>query len=82
MFGAEMAVSFQSSEEGPKAENSRQFWTAQAGFGGCLLVVLFALFMMIWTVSSRTVRFCLLAHVSQFVLLLTRNNMLLCVNFC
>ena len=42
MFGAEMAVSFRSSRVGLKAGNSGQFRTAQAGFVGCLRVVLFA----------------------------------------
>ena len=64
VFGAEMAVSFRSSGVGLKVGNSGQFWTAQAGFGGCLRVVLFALFVMIWIVLSRNVGFCLLAHVS------------------
>ena len=42
VFGAEMAMSFRSSEVGLKAGNSGLFQTAQAGFGGCLQVVLFA----------------------------------------
>ena len=42
MFEAEMALSFWSSGVGLKDGNSGQFRTAQAGFGGCLRVVLFA----------------------------------------
>ena len=42
VFGVEMAVSFRSPGVGLKAGNSGQFWTAQAGFGGCIRVVLFA----------------------------------------
>ena len=42
VFESEMAVSFRFSGVGPKAGNFGQLQTAQAGFGGCLRVVLFA----------------------------------------